>query len=119
MRAAPQHADRDSRRPHDHVFGDRRSMSWFARARSCRLFAYRLPTEPFRPHHEVGGFWVHDQTVEAVERIEVGDLLERHTEPVIELRVTRRSGRSGVASTLAFSGSRLRNAIPHPDQHAS
>ena len=30
---------------------------WLNRMRACRLYAYRLPAEAFRPH-EVGGYWV-------------------------------------------------------------
>jgi hypothetical protein len=91
---------------------------WLARVRACRLFAYRLPTEPFRPHDQVGGYWTTDRTVEALERIEVGDLLDRHTEARIELRITPSIWpfwRRVVDSTLLFSGHRLRNAAPHPD----
>jgi hypothetical protein len=68
------------------------------RVRGCDLFAYQLPTEPFRPHPEVGGYWVADEAVEAVEAVElvaVGNLLARHAAAGIELRITRRSGRSG------------------------
>ncbi|MGH9212254.1 MAG: DUF6886 family protein [Acidimicrobiales bacterium] len=93
--------------------------SWLDRVRSCRLFAYRLPTVPFRPHHEVGGYWITDQPVEALERVEVGDLLDRHVVAGIELRVTPSIWpfwRRVAVSTLEFSGSRLRNAAPHPDQ---
>jgi hypothetical protein len=38
---------------------------WLDRMRACRLYAYRLPTAAFRPHH-VGGYWVADQPVGAV-----------------------------------------------------
>jgi hypothetical protein len=93
--------------------------AWLAPMRACRLFAYRFPTEPFRPHDEVGGYWVTSEVVEATERVEVGDLLARHAEAGIELRITPSIWpfwRRVVASTLEFSGSRLRNAAPHPDE---
>jgi hypothetical protein len=93
--------------------------AWLDRVRACELFAYRLPVEPFRPHHEVGGYWVTDETVEALERVAVGDLLARHATAGIELRVTPSIWpfwRRVVGSTVEFSGSRLRNAAPHPDQ---
>jgi len=93
--------------------------AWLARLRSTRLFAYRLPTGPFRPHDEVGGYWVAAETVEAVERVAVDDLVARHAAAGIELRITP-SVWPFVArvrgSTLAFSGSRLHNAAAHPDQ---
>jgi hypothetical protein len=37
--------------------------AWLDRVRTARLYAYRLPTETFRPH-AVGGYWVTDQAVE-------------------------------------------------------
>jgi hypothetical protein len=39
--------------------------------------AYRLPAEMFRPH-EVGGYWVADEQVEAIGQVVVDDLLGRH-----------------------------------------
>jgi hypothetical protein len=87
--------------------------------RDCRLYAYRLPTEPFRPHDEVGGYWVTEDVVEAIERVDVGDLLDRHAAAGIELRITPSIWpfwRRVAESTVEFSGSRLRNAAPHPDR---
>jgi hypothetical protein len=94
-------------------------VAWLESMRGCRLFAYRLPTKPFRPHDEVGGYWVASEVVEAIERVEVGDLLARHAAAGIELRVTPSIWpfwRRVAGSTVEFSGSRLRNAAPHPDQ---
>ena len=94
--------------------------AWLHRLRACELYAYRLPTEPFRPH-SVGGYWTAGEAVEAEERVAVGDLLARHAEAGIELRIVpsiwpityRARG-----STVAFSGSRLRNASPDPGADA-
>lgn len=90
--------------------------AWLDRVRACQLYGYRLPTAPFEPH-SVGGYWIARQAVEAVERVAVGDLLGRHAAAGIELRIvgslwplTHRVA----ASTVAFSGSRLRNASPDP-----
>jgi hypothetical protein len=55
--------------------------------RDCRLYAYRLPTAPFRPH-EVGGYWVADEPVDAIERVVTDDLLGRQASAGIELRIT-------------------------------
>jgi len=78
---------------------------------------YRLPIEPFL-HHEVGGYWVTSEVVEAIEPVEVGDLLARHAAAGIELRVTPSIWpfwRRVAGSTVELSGYRLRNAAPHPD----
>jgi len=67
----------------------------------------------------VGGYWVADIPVEAIEREVVGDLLARHASAGIELRVTPSIWpfwRQVTASTVAFSGSRLHNAAPYPDR---
>ena len=64
---------------------------WLKRVQACSLHAYQLPAGAFRPH-EVGGYWVADEAVEAIEHG----------------RVT--------TSTVDFSGSRLRNAAPHSEQ---
>lgn len=90
---------------------------WLERVRSCRLYAYRLPTAAFRPHEEVGGYWIADERVEATDRADVGDLLGRHAAAGVELRVTPSIWpfwQRVIASTLEFSGSRLRNAAPPP-----
>ena len=83
---------------------------WLDRVRACRLYAYKLPAGPFRPH-EVGGYWVTDQPVEAIDRVVVEDLLGRHARAQIELRITPSIWpfwRQVAGSTLSFSGSRLR-----------
>jgi hypothetical protein len=55
--------------------------------------------------------------VDAVERVVIDDLLGRHAWAWIELRVTPSIWpfwRRVTNSTVEFSGSRLRNAAPHP-----
>lgn len=92
--------------------------AWLKRMQDCRLYAYRLPAETFRPH-EVGGYWVAGQQVDAIEQVVIDDLLSRHADARIELRVTPSIWpfwRRVVSSTVEFSGSRLRNTAPHPDQ---
>jgi hypothetical protein len=91
---------------------------WLGRMQDCRLYAYRLPAEPFRPH-EVGGYWVCDEPVEALEQAVIGDLLGTHARARIELRVTPSIWpfwQRVTQSTVEFSGSRLRNTARHPDQ---
>jgi hypothetical protein len=85
---------------------------WLSRVQECRLFAYRLPDAPFRPH-EVGGYWVADEQVDAIDQVCVDDLVGRHARAGIELRITPSIWpfwRRVVSSTVEFSGSRLRNA---------
>lgn len=84
---------------------------WLERVRHTRLFAYRMDPAVFRPH-EVGGYWVSDQSVDAVERTEIDDLLDRHASAEIELRITRSITPFWdrvVDSTVEFSGLRLGN----------
>jgi hypothetical protein len=89
---------------------------WLAALQSCRLQAYRLPPASFRPH-EVGGYWVSDEPVDAIEHVIVDDLLGKHAAAGIELRITPSLWpfwRQVTDSTVEFSGSRLRNTGPHP-----
>jgi Family of unknown function (DUF6886) len=91
---------------------------WLDRVRDCRLFAYRLPTETFLPH-EVGGYWVSEQPADAIEQVVIDDLLGQTARARIELRITPSIWpfwRRVVNSTVEFSGSRLRNAAPHPER---
>jgi hypothetical protein len=91
---------------------------WLPRLQACRLYCYRLPVEPFRPHR-VGGYWVADEPVDALGQVIIEDLAGQHARARIELRITPSIWpfwRQVVNSTVAFSGSRLRNAAAHPDQ---
>lgn len=88
--------------------------AWLDRVRECRLYAYRLPTRAFRPH-DVGGYWIAGEPVDAIEQVVVDDLIGRHAQAGIELRITPSIWpfwRRVVESTVSFSGSRLRNAAP-------
>lgn len=86
---------------------------------ACRLYAYRLPAASFRPH-EVGGYWVSTEPVDAIDQVAVDDLIGRHARARIELLITPSIWpfwRRVAKSTVEYSGSRLRNAA-HPDQFA-
>jgi hypothetical protein len=90
---------------------------WLDRMRACRLYAYQLPGDAFRPHENVGGYWVSEQTARAQGRVEISDLIGRHARAGIELRLTPSIGpfwQQVIESTVEFSGSRLRNAGPAP-----
>jgi hypothetical protein len=94
---------------------------WLDRVRACRLYAYRLPADGFSTHKVVGGYWVAERAVEAVERVTVDDVLARHAAAGIELRIAPSIWpfwRRVTASTVEFSGSRLRNAADHPERVA-
>jgi len=89
---------------------------WLERVLACRLYAYRLPADAFSPH-EVGGYWVADRPVEAIERVTIDDLIGRHAAAGIELRITPSIWpfwERVTASTVEYSGSRLRNAARRP-----
>jgi hypothetical protein len=93
---------------------------WLRRMQECRLYAYRLPSETFRPH-EVGGYWVADEPVDAIEQVAVDDLVGRHADAGIELRITPSIWPFWLRvanSTVAFSGSRLRNSAAYPTSGA-
>jgi hypothetical protein len=92
--------------------------NWLARMQVCELYAYQMPTASFRPH-QVGGYWVSEEHIDAIDRIAIDDLLGRHAAAHIELRITPSIWpfwQRVVSSTVEYSGSRLRNAGPHPDQ---
>lgn len=93
---------------------------WLERMLAARLYAYRMPTDAFSPY-TVGGYWVTERAVEAIERVTIDDALTRHAAAGIELRVVPSVWpfwRRVTASTVEFSGSRLRNAADHPQRMA-
>jgi hypothetical protein len=84
--------------------------AWLDALRTTRVVAYRLPEETFERWDR---FWVSRSGVAPLERVELGDLVKRHDEAKIELRTDDdllASWDAVVASTLDFSGIRLRNA---------
>ena len=88
---------------------------WLKAIRTARAVAYRLPDETFDPHPMVDGYWVSRDAVEPLELVELGDLIARHAEAGIELRLVPSLAplwQRVIASTLEFSGIRLRNASP-------
>ena len=83
---------------------------WFDRMKTVRLYAYRMPDAAFEPWDK---FFVSRETVTPLERIELGDLVARHVDARIELRIAPALyplWDRVVATTLDFSGIRLRNA---------
>jgi Family of unknown function (DUF6886) len=92
---------------------------WLESMRTTRLYVYRLPAELFRPIGEPEPHaHVAAESVEPLGPAEpVGDLLRRHEEAGIQLRVLDNLWRfwdEVTASTVGWSGIRLRNARPRP-----
>ena len=86
--------------------------SWLDALRAARVFAYRLPAATFEAYDRAAGYWVSREPVEPLECVELGDLLTRHVEADIELRLVPQLlplWERVIASTLEFSGIRLRN----------
>jgi hypothetical protein len=86
---------------------------WLARVRSVALYGYRMPSEPFDVVQD-DRFYIAATTVDAIERVEVGDLLARHAGSGIELRIAPTLyplWDKVIGTTLDFSGIRLRNAV--------
>jgi hypothetical protein len=85
--------------------------AWLERMRSVRLFAYRLPEETFEPCDK---FFVSRETVVPLEVVDLGDLLARHADAAIELRIAPTLyplWDDVIRTTLDYSGIRLRNAV--------
>ena len=77
-----------------------------------RVFGYRLPLETFTPYGRAAGYWVSREPVEPLEVRVLDDLPALHRDAGIELRVVsdlRALWDRVAASTLEFSGIRLRN----------
>lgn len=93
--------------------------TWLERMRACRLYAYRMPSDTFRPD-SVTGYWVSNEVVHSIERVDVYDLIDRHVDAAIELRVTPTIlpfWEQVVGSTLGYSGCRLQFVGAPPDPY--
>jgi len=87
---------------------------WLERMRTTRVYAYRMPAATFERHDR---FWVSRSAVDPIDLTELGDLLVLHVGAEIELRIAPSLlalWDRVVASTLDFSGIRLRNATLLP-----
>jgi len=88
---------------------------WLEPMRVCRLYAYEFDAAPFEPRVADAGYWVTRQEIVPVSMTPVGDLLVRHAEAGIELRIVRNLWSlidAIVASGLEFSIIRKANAQP-------
>jgi hypothetical protein len=86
---------------------------WLERLRAVKLYAYRMPPEPFDVVED-DRFYIASTPVEAMKREDVGDLLACHAEAGNELRIAPALyplWDKVIETTLEFSGIRLRNAV--------
>ncbi|MEO6317718.1 MAG: DUF6886 family protein [Acidimicrobiales bacterium] len=60
---------------------------WLDRVRACQLHEYRFDGAPFEAWAEAEGQWVASESVEPISVEPVGDLLARHVDAGIELRI--------------------------------
>jgi len=84
---------------------------WLEPMRRARVVAYRMPEQPFVENED--RFWISTDAVEPLELVELGDLLACHEEAGIPLHTDPDLlglWNDVIASTLGFSGIRLRNA---------
>ena len=88
---------------------------WLNRVRACRLYAYEFDPHPFRCEVPEAGYWTANQEIVPLSVTSIGDLLDRHIEAGIELRLVRSLWPlidAIVASGLDFSIIRKANAQP-------
>jgi hypothetical protein len=87
---------------------------WLERIRGVKLFRYWMPEASFVLDDATAGHYVSAVTVEPLGVEPVGDLLSAIAEAGVELRITPRLRplwSRVTASTLEFSGTRLKNAL--------
>lgn len=85
---------------------------WLADIQRAEVHAYRLPPESFEPYPPANGYWVSREPVEPTAVEPLGDLVQRHAAAGIELRLVPDLAalwQRVIASSLEFSGIRLRN----------
>ena len=100
-----------------HVIEDR----WLERLCEARLYLYRMPQESFIQDPEVAGYWTSHETMEPLEVLAIDDLIGRLSAAGIPLRTESNLWPlwdAVVASTLEFSGIRLRNALARTEPSA-
>jgi hypothetical protein len=96
-----------------HVIED----GWLERVATTEIHLYRMPEPTFTESHDVAGYWMSREPVQALERVTIGDLVGRHAAAGIPLRTEPNLWPlwdAVIGSTLEFSGIRLRNALPRP-----
>jgi hypothetical protein len=87
--------------------------AWLDRVRTTKLYRYTMPATAFEPIDATAGFYVSRASVVPLTVEPVGDLLTALAAANVELRITPALAalwQRVIASTLEFSGTRLRNA---------
>jgi hypothetical protein len=90
-------------------------LDWVERFRNCQLYVYEFDSAPFLPQVPEAGYWVAQDDIVPLSVKPVGDLLARHVEAGIELRIVKNLWPlidAVVASGLEFSIIRKANAQP-------
>lgn len=90
---------------------------WLDRVATAELHLYRMPEATFTEDPTTAGYWMSRVPVDALERVTIADLVARHAATGIPLRTLPNLWPLWdpvVASSLEFSGMRLRNAAPRP-----
>ena len=89
--------------------------AWLDGLRACQLYVYRFDPAPFSLEPNSGGSWCARESVRPLSVEPVGDLLAKHAEAGIELRIVPRLWPlvdAILASGLEFSIIRSRNMAP-------
>jgi hypothetical protein len=92
---------------------------WLERMRACRLYAYEFDSAGFEMRIAEAGYWVARGPVSPLSVTPVGDLIARHAEAGIELRIVTNLWPlidAIVASGLEYSIIRKVNARPRSDE---
>lgn len=95
--------------------------AWLERLRACRLFVYRFDPAPFVDIHDHGCHVAFEAVAPLGPPEPVGDLLARHADAGVELRVTPSLWplhRALTSTSLHWSFIRMRNAQPKPEAAA-
>ncbi len=90
---------------------------WWDRFRAARVHLYLMPPATFTVHAPEAGYYVSRESVTSLARVDIDDLVAAHATAGIELQVLDNLWPLWdrvIASSLEFSGIRLRNARPRP-----
>jgi hypothetical protein len=91
--------------------------AWLERMRACKLYVYRFDPAPFTQEPNSGGAWCAREAVRPLAVEPAGELLSRHVQAKIELRIVPNLWLlidAIVSSGLQFSIIRKANAQPRP-----